>query len=71
MLPVISVFTETTLEKKNIDVSGAALALSIFIDYRSDDFVARMSIDMTSVPRSDVEYRYTGYSFSFGYVFDL
>lgn len=65
------ILTETTLEKKSIDVSGAALALSIFTDYRISNYITRASIGMTSVPRSDFEYRYTGFTLSIGYIFDL
>lgn len=65
------IFTETTGEKKDIDISSLALSLSVFTDYRFGNFVTRISIDMTSVPRSDTEYRYTGYSLRAGYVFGL
>ncbi len=65
------IFTETTLEKKEVNISSAALALSVFTDYRIGNFVSRISIDMTAVPSGDAEYRYTGYNLRIGYVFDL
>lgn len=65
------IFTETTGEKKDIDISSLAFSLSVFTDYRFGNFVTRISIDMTSVPRSDIEYRYTGFSLRAGYVFGL
>lgn len=65
------IFTETTLEKKEVNISSAALALSVFTDYRIGNFVSRISINMTAVPSSDAEYRYIGYNLRIGYVFDL
>lgn len=65
------IFTETTLEKKEVNISSAALALSVFTDYRIGNFVSRISIDMTAVPSGDAEYRYTGNNLRIGYVFDL
>ncbi len=65
------IFTETTLERKEVNISSAALALSVFTDYRIGNFVSRISIDMTAVPKGDAEYRYTGYTLRVGYVFDL
>lgn len=64
-------FTETTLEKKEVNISSAALALSVFTEYRIGNFLSRISIDITSVPSGDTEYSYTGFNLRIGYIFDL
>ena len=65
------IYTETTLERKDINISSLAYALSVFGDYRIGNFVSRITLSMTGVPRGDIEYRYTGYALSIGYIFDL
>ena len=65
------IYTETTLERKNVNISNLAYALSVFGDYRIGNFVSRITLSMTGVPRGDIEYRYTGYALSIGYIFDL
>jgi hypothetical protein len=65
------ILTETTLQRKRIDISGPALALSVFGDYRVEDYVFRVHLGMTSTIRGGDEYRFTKYSFDVGYVFDL
>lgn len=65
------VFTETTGERKAIDISGPALAMSVFTDYRIGRFIYQFSIDITSVFADGSEYSYTGFSLKAGYVFEL
>jgi len=65
------IFTETTQERQKINISSAAFALSVFTDYRIGNFSTRIAISMTDVPKSDMEYRYTGYIFRIGYIFNL
>lgn len=65
------VFTESTQQRVDIDVSGAALAVSLFLDYRFGHFVTRISGGLTSYTEGAYDYDATGFSWSFGYVFGL
>lgn len=65
------VFTETTQQKLDIDVSGAALAVSLFLDYRFGNFTTRLSGGGVSHTEGDFEYDTFGFAWSFGYIFGL
>jgi hypothetical protein len=65
------IFTETTQERHEIDVNGAALAVSLFIDYRIGNFVTRISGGLTSHTKDDFDYDAFGFKWDFAYVFGL
>ncbi|RDH86072.1 MAG: hypothetical protein DIZ80_00970 [endosymbiont of Galathealinum brachiosum] len=65
------IFTETTQELHNIDINGTALAISLFLDYRTGDFVTRISGGLTSHTKDNYDYDAFGFTWSFGYVFGL
>lgn len=65
------IFTETTQQRIDIDVSGAALAVSLFVDYRFGNFVTRISGGLTSHTEGAYDYDALGFAWSFGYIFGL
>jgi hypothetical protein len=65
------IFTETTQERFNIDVSGAALAISIFADYQAGDFATRISGGLTSLTEGGMDYDAFGFTWAFSYIFEL
>jgi len=65
------IFTETTQQRADIDISGAALAISLFLDYRFGSYVTRISGGYTSHAEGAYEYDAFGFSWSFGYIFGL
>jgi hypothetical protein len=65
------IFTETTQQRFDIDVSGAALAVSLFVDYRFGNFVTRISGGLTSHTKGAYDYDAFGFSWGFGYIFGL
>ena len=65
------IFTETTQELLAIDISGAALAISMFIDYRFGNFVTRISGGLTSHSKNHYDYDAFGFEWDFSYIFDL
>ncbi len=65
------VFTESTQQRVDLDVSGMALAVSLFVDYRFGSFVTRISGGLTSHTEDVYDYDAFGFSFSFGYIFGL
>ena len=65
------IFTETTQELLDIDISGTALAISMFIDYRFGSFVTRVSGGLTSHSKNNYDYDAFGFEWDFSYVFDL
>ena len=65
------IFTETTQERLDIDVSGAALAISLFVDYRFGNFTTRISGGLTSHTEGDFDYDALGFTWDFGYIFGL
>jgi len=65
------IFTETTQQRVDIDVSGAALAVSLFVDYRVGNFQTRISGGLTSHTKGAYDYDAFGFSWSFGYIFGL
>lgn len=65
------VFTETTQQRLDIDVSGAALAVSLFVDYRFGNFTTRISGRGVTYTEGDFNYDTFGFAWSFGYIFGL
>jgi hypothetical protein len=65
------IFTETTQQRADIDVSGVALAVSLFLDYRFGSYVTRISGGLTSHAEGAYEYDAFGFAWSFGYIFGL
>jgi hypothetical protein len=65
------IFTETTQQRFNIDVSGAALAISLFVDYRFGNFTTRISGRGTTYTEGGFDYDAFGFAWSFGYIFGL
>jgi hypothetical protein len=65
------IFTESTQQRVDLDVSGAALAVSLFVDYRFGSFVTRISGGLTSHTAGAYDYDAFGFSWSFGYIFGL
>lgn len=65
------IFTETTQQRIDIDVSGAALAVSVFVDYRLGNFVTRISGSGTTYTEAAYDYDVFGFAWSFGYIFGL
>ena len=65
------VFTESTQQRVEIDVSGAAIAVSLFLDYSFGHFVTRISGGLTSHTQGAYDYDAFGFSWSFGYIFGL
>jgi hypothetical protein len=65
------IFTETTQELHTIDVNGAALAVSLFVDYRIGNFVTRISGGLTSYTKDKHDYDAIGFTWDFAYVFGL
>jgi len=65
------IFTETTQERHDIDVSGLALAVSGFVDYRIGNFATRISAGLTSHTKDNLDYDAFGFTWDFGYVFGL
>lgn len=65
------IFTETTQQQIDFDISGAALAISLFIDYRIGDYITRISGGLTSYSQDDFEYDSFGFSMDFGFIFEL
>jgi len=65
------IFTETTQQRLDIDVSGAALAISLFVDYRFGNFVTRISGSGTTYTKGAFDYDAFGFMWSFGYIFGL
>jgi len=65
------IFTETTQERFAIDINGAALAVSLFVDYRAGNFITRVSGGLTSHSKNNYDYDAFGFTMDFGYVFDL
>ena len=63
------IFTESTQERFPIDINGAALAVSLFVDYRTGDFITRISGGLTSHSKNKYEYDAFGFSLDFGYIF--
>lgn len=65
------IFTETTQQRVEIDVSGAALAVSLFVDYRIGNFTTRISGRGTTYTEGGFDYDAFGFAWSFGYIFGL
>jgi len=65
------IFTESTQERHEIDVSGPGLAVSIFMDYRIGNFSTRISGGGTSYTQDNLEYDAFAFSWDFGYTFGL
>lgn len=63
------IFTETTQQLHDIDISGLALAISMFIDYQQDNFVSRISAGMTSHSKNNLDYDAFGFEWDFAYLF--
>jgi len=64
-------FTETTGELHAFDVSGLALAISLFVDFRRGEFASRLSGGLTTYSKGDFDYDSFGFEWEFSYVFDL
>ena len=65
------IFTETTQQQLDFDISGAALAITLFLDYRIANYVTRISGGLTSYSEDDLEYDSFGFAMDFGFVFNL
>ena len=65
------VFTETTQQRLDIDISGMALTVSGFVDYRTGNFMSRISVGLTSLTENELDYDSFGFAWDFGYVFEL
>ena len=65
------IFTETTQQRHEIDISGPALAVSLFVEYRFSHFVTRISGRGTTFTHGDYDYDAFGFLWSFGYIFGL
>ena len=65
------IFTETTLQQHDISISGAALAISLFVDYRQGNYFSRISSGLTSHTSGNYDYDSFGFSWSFSYLFTL
>jgi hypothetical protein len=65
------IFTESTQERHEIDVSGAGMAISIFMDYRIGNFSTRISGGGTSYTQDNFDYDAFAFSWDFGYTFGL
>lgn len=63
------IYTETTQERKNINISGAAISIVVFVNLEINQFATRMAIDINSAVRGDTEYQYYKYTFNVGYIF--
>ena len=65
------IFTESTQQRFDIDVSGTALAISLFVDYRFGSFTTRISGRGTTYTEGGFDYDAFGFAWSFGYIFGL
>lgn len=65
------IFTATTRERHNIDISGPALAVSGFIDYRAGNFTTRISAVLNNYTKDSLDYDAFGFTWDFGYIFGL
>ena len=65
------IFTETTQQRAAIDVSGVALAVSLFLDYRFGSYMTQISGGLTCHAEGTYEYEAFGFSWSFVYTFGL
>lgn len=65
------ILTETTQQQLDFDISGAAIAITLFIDYRIANYVTRISGGLTSYSEGDLEYDSFAFAMDFGFVFDL
>lgn len=65
------IFTETTQQRVDIDVSGAALAVTLFLDYRFGNYVTRITGGLTSHSKGAYDYDAFGFTWGFGYIFGL
>ena len=65
------IFTESTQEKHDFDISGAALAVSLFLDYRIGNFSTRISGGLTSHSKENYDYDSFGFEWEFNYIFAL
>lgn len=63
------IFTESTQERVNIDVSSTALAVSLFVDYRIGNLMTRLSGGLVTVPQGEFDYDAFGFTWDVGYVF--
>ena len=63
--------TETTNQLFDIDVSGVATAISLFVDYRIGDFMTRLSGDLTTLSEGDFDYDSFAFNLGVSYVFEL
>ena len=65
------IFTETTQQRLEIDVNGLALAISLFVDYRFENFMTRLSGELISHSKGNNDYDAFGFTWDFSYVFGL
>jgi len=65
------IFTESTQERVDIDISDASLAVSLFVDYRIGNIMTRVSGGLVTVPQGEFDYDAFGFKWEFGYVFGL
>lgn len=65
------ILTETTQQQLDFDISGPAIAITLFIDYRIANYVTRISGGLTSYSEGDLEYDSFAFAMDFGFVFDL
>lgn len=63
------IFTETTQQRIDFDVSGMAEAVLLYVDYRRGNFVTRLNTGLTGLTEGNLDYDATSFSLSFGYNF--
>ena len=65
------IFTESTRERVDIDISDASLAVSVFVDYRMGNIMTRVSGGLVTVSHGEFDYDAFGFKWELGYVFGL
>ena len=65
------IFTETTQQRIDFDVSGRAEAVLLYFDYRKGNFVTRLNTGLTGLTEGNFDYDASSFSLSFGYNFDF
>ncbi len=65
------IFTETTQQRVEFNISGIAEAVSLYVDYRRGNFVTRLNTGLTGLTEGDLDYDAFSFSLSFGYTFDF
>ena len=65
------IFTGSKQQRVDIEVSGPALAVSLFLEYRMRNLVTHISERGTTFPQGDLDYDVFGFLWSLGCIFGL